>query len=130
MRKMLMLPVFVACLVLLAACRGGSGERTLPNLREEGLVISGLSEDKWTYFSFEKGETVGQSSFLSEEEDALWAARKDWDFAICGDYLKTNGGSSGCGMGAVLRDTEHNYVSLEEAPSEGYLQDEEKRVLK
>ena len=130
MKKMLILAAFAAFLALFSGCRGGSGDRTEPNLREEGLVISGLSEDKWTYFSFEKGETVGQSTFLSEEEDALWAARKDWDFAICGDYLKTNGGTSGSGMGAVLRDTEHNFISLEEAPSEGYLQDSEKKVKK
>lgn len=130
MKRRFIISVFVVFLALLMSCRNGSGERTLPNIREDGLVISGLSEDKWTYFSFEKGETVGQSTFLSEEEDAIWAARKDWDFAICGDYLKTNGGTSGSGMGGVLRDQEHNFVTLEEAPSEGYLQDKEKRVLK
>lgn len=130
MKKRLIIIVFAAFLALMTSCRNGSGERTLPNIREEGLVISGLSEDKWTYFSFEKGETVGQSTFLSEEEDAIWAARKDWDFAICGDYLKTNGGTSGSGLGGVIRDKEHNFVSLEEAPSEGYLQDTEKRFFK
>ena len=99
-------------------------------LREGELTISGLSSDKWTYFSFEKGEVVGQSEFLSEEEDAAWAERLDWDIAICGDYIKTNGGDSGKGMGGILRDRTSNFLTLEEAPADGYLVDEVRMVKK
>lgn len=78
----------------LSSCQG-NGKREAPVSGE--LTLHGLEDGKWTYFSVETGESVGSSTFLSEEEDAAWAQREDWDFAICGDYLKTNGGTSGKG---------------------------------
>lgn len=119
MKKILLI---IALVLSLAACMNRGGESKVPNLKDE-LTIGGLSDDKWTYFSFESGEVVGQSTFASEEEDAAWAARKDWDLAICGEYLKTNGGSSGDGAGGIQRDKENTFQSLEEAPLEGYLAD-------
>lgn len=105
----------------LAACQG-NGKREAPVSGE--LTIHGLEDGKWTYFSVETGESVGSSTFLSEEEDAAWAQREDWDFAICGDYLKTNGGTSGKGDGGIMRESEHSYQTLTEAPIQGYLTDE------
>ena len=83
----------------LSSCQG-NGKREAPVSGE--LTIHGLEDGKWTYFSVETGESVGSSTFLSEEEDAAWAQREDWDFAICGDYLKTNGGTSGKGAGGIM----------------------------
>lgn len=105
----------------LASCQG-NGKREAPVSGE--LTIHGLEDGRWTYFSVETGESVGSSTFLSEEEDAAWAQREDWDFAICGDYLKTNGGTSGKGAGAIMRESEHSYQTLTEAPIQGYLTDE------
>lgn len=73
----------------MGACRDGKSEGT-PLLQGE-CTLNGLSADKWTYFSFETGDVVGQSTFADEQEDASWAARTDWDLAICGEHLKTNG---------------------------------------
>lgn len=122
--------IFLALILgsVLLSCNGeGKGDEAL---REGEITISGLSSDKWTYFSFEKGEVVGQSEFLSDEEDALWAERLDWDIAICGDYIKTNGGDSGKGLGGILRDRTSNFLTLEEAPADGYLVDEVRIVKK
>lgn len=105
----------------LASCQG-NGKREAPVSGE--LTIHGLEDGKWTYFSIETGESVGSSTFFSEEEDAAWAQREDWDFAICGDYLKTNGGTSGKGAGGIMRESEHSYQTLTEAPIQGYLTDE------
>lgn len=105
----------------LASCQG-NGKREAPVSGE--LTIHGLKDGKWTYFSVETGESVGSSTFLSEEEEAAWAQREDWDFAICGDYLKTNGGTSGKGAGGIMRESEHSYQTLTEAPIQGYLTDE------
>lgn len=114
--------IIVVCLLAAALCScTGRGERVPVESGE--VTLSGLEEGRWIYFSLEDGCTVGSSAFLSEEEDASWAARDDWDFAICGDYIKTNGGDSGCGDGGLLRDSEHNFQTLTEAPAEGYLQD-------
>lgn len=60
--------IFLALILgsVLLSCNGeGKGDEAL---REGEITISGLSSDKWTYFSFEKGEVVGQSEFLSDEE--------------------------------------------------------------
>ena len=122
--KNIRLYITLAATILFCSCIRGGGNA--PETVSAGEVtISGLEDGKWTYFSISKGETVGTSTFLSEEEDALWAERTDWDFAICGDYLKTNSGTSGKGSGGILRDTEHNFQTLREAPSEGYLTDGE-----
>lgn len=109
----------IALAMLLSACKGGENGGPVPPVSAE-LTLNGLSDDSWTYFSFEKGETVGTSTFGSEEEDKDWAARTDWDFAISGDYLKTNGGDSGTGSGALHKDTRHNFETLSEAPEDGY----------
>ncbi len=117
--------IFISILagILIAGCTEGTGEDATPAVSGE-ITISGLDDGKWTYFSFEKGETVGTSTFASDEEDALWAGRMDWDFAICGDYLKTNGGESGIGLGGLQQDTEHNFSTLTVAPESGYKEDE------
>ena len=100
----------LSVLVLLAGCKDGSGvEDAVPAVSGE-LTITGLGDDHWTYFSFENGEVVGTSTFASEEEDALWAER-------------TDGGDSGCGLGGLLQDTGHNFLTLETAPQSGYEED-------
>ncbi len=113
----------VAAVCLATSCNHSSGgpESSV----ESELTINGLSDSEWVYFSVSEGAVVGTSTFLSEKEDAEWASRKDWDFAICGDYIKTNGGTSGNGLGGILRDSEHNFQTLTEAPAEGYIIDSE-----
>lgn len=122
--KNIRLYITLAAAILCCSCIRGGGNATEAVSAGE-VTIRGLEDGKWTYFSIAKGETVGTSTFLSEEEDALWAERTDWDFAICGDHLKTNSGTSGKGSGGILRDTEHNFQTLREAPSDGYLTDGE-----
>lgn len=117
--------IFVTCAAI-CSCNGGFG-KTEPNVAAE-LTIHGLSEEHWTYFSFEKGEVVGTGKFDDDADDAAWAKRKDWDFAICGDRLKTNSGTSGEGLGGVQKDNAHNFTTLSTAPTEGYLVDEEQII--
>ena len=110
----------------ICSCNGGFG-KTEPNVAAE-LTIHGLSKEHWTYFSFEKGEVVGTGKFNDETDDAAWAKRRDWDFAICGDRLKTNSGTSGEGLGGVQKDNEHNFTTLSTAPTDGYIVDEEQII--
>ena len=53
----------------------------------------------------------------NKEQDAQWASRKDWDIAICGDYIKTNGGTSGNGFAGAQINTTSTYDALTEAPA-------------
>ena len=89
----------------------------------EGIVVEGLSDDRWTYFSFSESKVVGTSEFGSGEEDVLWAGRDDWDIAICGEFLRTNSGTSGIGNGGIQRNTITDFYNLTEAPDDGYLED-------
>ena len=117
--------IFVTCAAI-CSCNGGFG-KTEPNVAAE-LTIHGLSEEHWTYFSFEKGEVVGTGKFDDDADDAAWAKRRDWDFAICGDRIKTNSGTSREGLGGVQKDNAHNFTTLSTAPTEGYLVDEEQII--
>ena len=117
--KRTIISLLAAATLILVSCT----ENHVPNVQAE-FTINGLSEDHWTYFSFEKGSTVGSSSFMDKEEDAQWSKRTDWDIAICGDYLKTNSGTSAIGSGGILKDETSNFMLLEEAPESGYLEDE------
>lgn len=112
--------IIFAVLLCLASCR--NSEERMPNVAGE-TVITGLSKDHWTYFSFEKGDVVGTSAFGDDAQDREWSQRKDWDLAICGEYIKTNGGTSGIGLGGIQQDTEHNFTTLTEAPDTGYVED-------
>lgn len=69
----IILSILAACLC--CACR--QGESKVPAIETE-VTIRGLEEGKWVYFSIKDGETVGTSTFLSEEEDKAWAERTDW----------------------------------------------------
>jgi len=98
-------------------------------LEDKEFTIEGINDTEWTYFSFETGATVGRSTFLSDEEDAAWAERDDWDFAICGNRLKTNGGDSGKGLGGVHKNTTDNYYEIESAYSGSYQLDSLQTIL-
>ena len=76
----------------------------------------------WTYYSIEEGKTVGTSVFGDSIADREWAARKDWDIAISGDLLRTNGGASGSGEGAIQM-VSGDYDALNDAPKAGYVKD-------
>lgn len=112
--------LMVMTALLLVAC-GGERMRE-PNIQGE-LVLEGIDDTHWTYFSFESGSVVGQSDWMDAEGDALWAARDDWDIAICGNYIRTNSGTSGKGMGGIQLNTENAFLSLKQAPADGYLVD-------
>ena len=118
-RRPAVLSVFAAfALLLFSACQ--------PNRQEnqaEEVIINGLSDTEWSYFSFESGTVVGRSELNNKEQDAQWASRKDWDIAICGDYIKTNGGTSGNGFAGAQINTTSTYDALTEAPADGYLID-------
>lgn len=122
MKKIL---VFLSALLSLVSCSSPVTPDE-PVIEKEDVLIDGVCDDKWTYFSLEGGGvTVGQSPLGSDEQDAVWAKRLDWDFAICGNMLKTNSGTSGQGRGGVLMNETSPYSSIVSAPESGYLIDEE-----
>lgn len=79
---------------------------------------------KWHYFSFEKGEFVGEGSSNPEDgDDAKWAERTDWDIAFHYTNVRTNGGTSGKGKGAVLALETEDFESVKEVSAEKFSAD-------
>lgn len=91
--------------------------------------FEGVNDSTWVYYSLEKGGVVGNSKLLSKEEDELWANRLDWDFAICGDMIRTNSGTSGKGDGGLIFSDE-DYNTIFEAPIDGYAVDSNDVIIK
>ncbi|MDY3980018.1 MAG: HmuY family protein [Tidjanibacter sp.] len=118
----------ILIVIVLAVASCSSERRPMPQSGE--VTITGLGDDHWTYFSFETGETVGTSPLSSAADDAGWAERTDWDIAICGEMIRTNGGTSGAGRGGILRNETTNFFNLTEAPTEGYTVDTDDVVVR
>ena len=94
-RRPAVLSVLAAfALLLFSACQPNRQEN-----KAEEVIINGLSDTEWSYFSFESGTVV------------------------CGDYIKTNGGTSGNGFAGAQINTTSTYDALTEAPADGYLID-------
>ncbi|MDD2961085.1 MAG: HmuY family protein [Muribaculaceae bacterium] len=88
-------------LTMLSSC-SEKGDNIADDSDKE-ITISSLSDDEWTYFSFESESVVGHSTLGDDIADAQWKQRNDWDIAFCGELVRTNGGTSGNGAGALQR---------------------------
>lgn len=86
-----------ALLLTLFSCVGGKQAPEVVSGEVEFLSQHG----RWTYISLESGEVVGTSFLGDEGADEAWAQRDDWDIAVCDSLIRTNGGTSGFGNGAV-----------------------------
>lgn len=87
----------IALMILCSACvREGSVSN------EDRVMRIELQDNVWTYISLTEGKVVGTGKLGSEEDDSAWAARQDWDIALCNGAIRTNGGSSGGGKAAIL----------------------------
>lgn len=87
----------ITLMILCAACvREGSVSD------EDRVMRIELKDNAWTYISLTEGKVVGTGKLGSEEDDSAWAARQDWDIALCNGAIRTNGGSSGRGQAAIL----------------------------
>jgi len=57
------------------------------------VSIDATSESTWNYYSLNENKIIGTGE-KNDTNDALWAARTDWDFAICRYFIRTNSGTS------------------------------------
>ena len=132
-KKIFTLSIFA---MLFAFVMNGKAEEKIINANGGEVTIMGQVQKvpeytKWLYFSFEKGEIVGESAFTlkdttatkvgTEVPDAEWAARKDWDIAFHATDIRTNG-LTAVRMADTTSTTplDQVYANLTEAPEEGY----------
>ncbi len=120
------------CLWLGACSQDNSNTPDTPAepARVENLTIEGLNDQTWVYVSLEQGKVVGSSPLGDEEQDAAWKARTDWDFALCGELIRTNSGTSGTGNGGIQSVTNKSFNALDEAPTDGYTVDTNDRIIR
>lgn len=120
------------CLWLGACSQDNSNTPDTPAepARVENLTIEGLNDQTWVYVSLEQGKVVGSSPLGDEEQDAAWKARTDWDFALCGELIRTNSGTSGTGNGGIQSVTNKSFNALDEAPTDGYTIDTDDRIIR
>lgn len=87
----------IALMILCSSCvREGSVSN------EDRVMRIELQDNVWTYISLTEGKVVGTGKLGSDEDDSAWAARQDWDIALCNGAIRTNGGTSGQGKAAIL----------------------------
>ena len=120
------------CLWLGACSQDNSNTPDTPAepARVENLTIERLNDQTWVYVSLEQGKVVGSSPLGDEEQDAAWKARTDWDFALCGELIRTNSGTSGTGNGGIQSVTNKSFNALDEAPTDGYTVDTDDRIIR
>lgn len=106
MKKLLLL-IFLAAFASCSDDTGGSESE-----KDRYLNIGAVTNDTWTYVSLATGKVVGTSPANSAEHDAEWAQRTDWDLALCGTYMRTNGGTSGTGNGGAIKVQGTSYESI------------------
>jgi hypothetical protein len=81
--------------------------------------INASSNTAWNYYSFSRNEMVG-SADESAENNAAWAARKDWDIAVRRYNIRTNGGeftTSGAQGGVATLDAGTTFASIQKVPA-------------
>ena len=85
--------------LLAAACDDDATRHDTPQVRE--LTVPDLP-DQWTYLSLHTGEVLGTCALADTLAQLQWAARTDWDLALCNGMIRTNSGASGMGNGGLL----------------------------
>lgn len=93
-----------------------------PEAKAKEVKFEAQSYSEWTYFSFEKGETV-------KVDQENYATDSNWDIAFLRFNIRTNGGESGKGQGAVLDTKETDFNKVTSIPSTGFITDSKIKVM-
>ena len=88
----------LAAALLLTAC---ATDNDTGGIVSEGLLTIPNVPGQWTYVSLTKGCVVGTCALNDSAAQRQWARRTDWDMAVCNGMIRTNGGDSGLGQGAI-----------------------------
>lgn len=103
---------------LLTSCATEDGAAII----SEGRLVLPNVPGQWTYVSLVQSRVVGTCALSDTLAQQQWAARTDWDLAICNGMLRTNGGASGKGQGgAAVAGTD--YDATDAAQPAAYRQD-------
>jgi hypothetical protein len=108
---------FYLVLILSYAIAFSSCKKDEPDLNPadgKTVTIDATDYEEWTYFSFSTGDVLIVSNPETET---------NWDLGFLRNHIKTNGGTSGSGMGEVYDAGVVSFESVTEAPTAGYVSD-------
>ena len=128
-RHMMMAVAFMVASVGLIGCsdddddNGGKPdpEPEVPAEMKE-VKFEAQSYTEWTYFSFKEGKIV-QVSQDNYDSDM------SWDIAFLRFNIRTNGGESGKGEGAVIEIQETDLNKVTQIPTSGFIADSKIKVM-
>ena len=120
----------LACLSLLAAACSAEHPLATGDPATDRMSVIPNVKGQWTYFSMVTHTVVGTCAVTDTLAQQAYAARTDWDIALCGELIRTNGGTSGNGQGAVQRVQNKSFNALDQAPADGYTTDTDDIVIR
>lgn len=121
MKKNDIIILLLSLFALFASC--ASDEETISDNPNRDVVIKQLSNKTWTYVSLSKSKIMGTSAYGDLRDDEKWAKRTDWDFALCGKFIRTNSGSSGIGNGGIVKVMGINYSEITSPTTKTFVTD-------
>lgn len=103
---------------IFVSCSKDDDKEEQPGATTEAY-IDASSNTVWHYYSFSKDEVVG-SAEESAENNATWAARKDWDIAVRRYNIRTNSGeftTAAAQGGVATLDANTTFASVQKVPT-------------
>jgi hypothetical protein len=91
MKRILFFVCMAALTSAFVSCSKDDDEEDPKPGETQEAYINASSNTVWNYYSFAEERVVG-SAEESAENNAIWAARKDWDIAIRRYNIRTNSG--------------------------------------
>lgn len=120
MKHLSKLWILLALISLTIACKEEDDPDPSESITTKEVTLSDetdYGDEDWIYYSFSQGaELVGITS-------ANYQTDGTWDIAFNRYNVRTNGGTSGAGLAAVIDLGKVEYSSVTEAPVDGYTVD-------
>ena len=116
MKLKFLAPALLAGFVAFTSCSKEDNKKPdpAPQGAKEVKDLDASDEQKWVYFSFEKGTTVEVTNPRTTD---------NWDIAFNRLSIRTNGGVSGSGEAEVVNTNSKDFAAVTKAPAEGYEKD-------
>jgi hypothetical protein len=119
MKKVFIILTMSVLTLSFASCSKDDDEKIPQAGETKESYIDASSQTAWNYFSFAENKIVG-SAEESDENNATWGARKDWDIAIRRYNIRTNSGAfttAGASGGVYTLDAATTYASIQQVPA-------------
>lgn len=93
MKKLIYTLAMTAAAFAFASCSKNEGNGTSGAGETLQASVDASASDVWQYFSLAENKVIG-SGEDNETDNAAWAARTDWDFAVNRYHIRTNSGEA------------------------------------